>query len=90
MITKPFREPARILFHLNGITRIVLERYEGMGIADGGLWEIPTDLIPLDLRPIGSRFMLVGQFIQAETRDTGEELREALRTLRVESIEGGR
>jgi hypothetical protein len=85
--TTPFREPARLLFHLNGISRIVLERFEGMGIADGGLWDISTELIPLGLRTIGARFYVVGQHVWPDARDTGESLREAVRTLRVEAIE---
>ena len=53
------REPARVLFHLNGYTKVLLERTEGVGMADGGIvWEIATDLIPAHLRKIGSRFIV--------------------------------
>jgi hypothetical protein len=90
MITTPFREPARLLFHLNGVSRIVVERYEGLGIADGGFWDIPTGLIPLELRSLGARFLIVGQYVWPEAGDSGEELRDAVRSLRVEPIEGER
>ena len=53
------RELARVLFHLNGYTKVLLERTEGVGVADGGIvWEISTDLIPAHLRQIGSRFIV--------------------------------
>jgi hypothetical protein len=53
------REPARVLFHLNGYTKVQLERTGGIGTADGGIvWEISTDLIPGHLRNIGSRFIV--------------------------------
>lgn len=53
------REPARVLFHLNGYTRVLLERTAGVGMADGGVvWELPTERIPHHLRTIGSRFIV--------------------------------
>ena len=53
------REAVRVLFHLNGYTKILLERTEGLGMADGGIvWEIATDVIPPHLRKIGSRFIV--------------------------------
>lgn len=52
-------EPVRVLFHLNGYTKIFLERTENVGMADGGIsWDIWTYKIPLHLRKIGSRFIL--------------------------------
>ena len=86
MRTTPFREPARLLFHLSGVSRVVLERLEGNGMADGGEWDVSTELIPHGLRTIGARFLLVGQFVRPEAGDTATELREAVRTLRVEAI----
>ena len=53
------REPARVLFHLNGFTKVLLERTERVGLADGGIvWDIPTEIIPAHLRKIGSRFIV--------------------------------
>jgi hypothetical protein len=47
-----FREPARVVMHLNGgFTKVALERTLGSGMADGGVyWDIPTGRIPLHLR----------------------------------------
>lgn len=59
MKERVIREPARVLFHLNGYTKVLLERTEGVGMADGGIvWGISTDLIPAHLRRIGSRFIV--------------------------------
>ena len=62
---RPIREPARLLFHLGeGYTRILLERTEGLGMANGGAkWDIPTDLIPRYLRRIGARFLVGSQSV---------------------------
>jgi hypothetical protein len=52
-------EPVRVLFHLNGYTKVLVERTEGVGMADGGIvWELPTERIPRHLRRIGSRFIV--------------------------------
>jgi hypothetical protein len=79
MRVRPFREPARILFHLSeGYTRVSLERTEGQGMADGGTcWDIPTSMIPQQLRCIGSRFQLVGQLVRPEEVDSVEDWRSA-------------
>ena len=84
----PIREPARILFHLNeGFTRILFERTEGLGIANGGAeWDIPTSLIPPNLRRIGSRFMIDSASIWPEPGDTAEELRAAIYEIRIEEL----
>lgn len=84
----PFREPVRLLFHLNGVSRVVFERLEGNGMAGGGGWEIPTEIIPAGLRAIGIRFLVEGQFVWPEAGDTATELREAVRAMRVVSLEG--
>ena len=52
-------EPARLLFHLNGYSKILLERTQGIGSADGDIvWDVTTDIIPIHLRKIGSRFIV--------------------------------
>lgn len=53
------REPARVLFHLNGYTKVLLKHTEGVGLTDGGIvWDISTEIIPPHLRKIGSRFIV--------------------------------
>ena len=53
------KEPTRILFYLNGYTKVLLERTEGKGLADGGItWDISTEIIPVHLRKISSRFVI--------------------------------
>ena len=53
------REEARVLFHLNGYTKVMMERTEGIGLADGGIvWDISTEIIPVHLRRIGSCFIV--------------------------------
>lgn len=58
-------------------------------MAGGGGWEIPTKIIPIALRPIGTRFLVEGQFVWPEVGDTATDLREAVRTMRVMSLEEG-
>jgi hypothetical protein len=74
------REPVCLLMHLNeGYTKVLLERTEGSGMADGGIvWDIPTHAIPLHLRRIGARFVVVTESIWPEEKDTAEELRSAI------------
>ena len=56
---QPIEEQVRVLFHLNGYTKVLWERTEGVGLADGGIvWDITTAMIPPHLRAIGSRFIL--------------------------------
>jgi hypothetical protein len=53
------REPVRVLFHLNGYTKVSLQCGAGRGLGDGVVWwDIPTHLIPAHLRKIGSRFLV--------------------------------
>lgn len=83
-----FREPVRVLMHLNGgYTKVILERMEGKGLADGGVdWDIPTQKIPFHLRKIGSRFLLIEKsFFSAE--DTIENIREMCWEIEIEEIE---
>ena len=63
-------EPVRVLFHLNGYTKVIVERTEGVGMADGGItWDIPTDVIPAPLRRIGSRFVVSAPTKPEETQE---------------------
>lgn len=65
------REAVRVLFHLNGYTKVVVERTEGVGLGDGGIvWEVPTDNIPAHLRKIGSRFIV--QYVPPSTEEMNE------------------
>ena len=61
MHTQFERAIVRVMFHGNGgFTRVLHEATEGVAMANGGFqWEIPTSIIPEDLRVIGSRFELV-------------------------------
>ena len=65
--------------HLNGgMTKVSLERTEGSGMADGGItWDIPTDDIPMHLRHIGSRFVVVTTMLRPEPGDSAEAIRKA-------------
>jgi hypothetical protein len=85
-----FREPARVVMHLNGgFTKVVLERTMGSGMADGGIcWDIPTDRIPLHLRAIGSRFLVVTHVIRPDADDTVDALRAAVHELAIEELPG--
>ncbi len=78
------REPARLLFHLDVTTWIVMERWEGVGLADGGFTAIPTGSIPLRLRAPGSRFVVVCPCIAPEPGDSIEELAGLARSLRIQ------
>jgi hypothetical protein len=52
----------------------------GLGLADGGVyWEVPTDVIPPNLRGIGSRFILVIETADENEADrmSAEEIRSA-------------
>jgi hypothetical protein len=44
----------------------------------GSYLTIPTAIIPLDLRKIGSKFLLVSQFIQPPREDSYESLMDAI------------
>ena len=53
------RETVRVLFHLNGYTKVIVEAAERVGLADFGIcWDLPTDRIPPELRRIGTRFVV--------------------------------
>lgn len=60
----------RVLFHLNGYTKVIFEDSEGVGLADGGIMcDIPTEAIPVGLRRIGSRFIVSVATTLEETRE---------------------
>ena len=54
------REIVKVIFHLDGgYARVVWERSENTAWASNGwIFDIPTHVIPYDLRAIGSRFLL--------------------------------
>ncbi|BAY86706.1 hypothetical protein NIES267_62170 [Calothrix parasitica NIES-267] len=54
------REAVRVIFHLNGgYTKVIWQRSENTAWAGKGwMFEIPTHVIPFDLRMIGSYFLL--------------------------------
>jgi hypothetical protein len=54
------REPVRVIFHMDGeYTRVIWERSENTAWAGiGWIFDIPTYVIPSDLRAIGSCFLL--------------------------------
>lgn len=70
-----YREPVRVLFHQNGgFTRLEYLRL--------GHWvEIRTEIIPQDLRKIGSRFILSFGAIRPEQSDSAHDLRQALASM---------
>jgi hypothetical protein len=85
------REPVRVTMHLNeGYTKVVLERTVGLGMADGGIeWDIPTEIIPPYLRPIGSRFILVSADREPQENDPEHLIQRRISELRVEEIDPG-
>ena len=54
------RETVRVIFHLNeAYTRVVWQRSENtVWGGNGWMFDVPTDVIPFDLRVIGSCFLL--------------------------------
>jgi len=88
MKTNFVREPVRVLMHLNGgYTKVIVERTEGIGLADGGIeWEIPTAKIPQHLRRIGSRFIVASEAIWPGEKDTIESLKEACSRIEIEEF----
>lgn len=80
MIRHSLRERVRVVMHLNeGYTRVVVERTEGLGLADGGaIWDIPTRIIPPHLCCLGSRFIVTTEALRPEPGDTADQLRDAI------------
>jgi hypothetical protein len=81
------RERVRVLFHLNGYTKVMLERTEGIGLADGGIvWDIPTDLIPWHLRQIGSCFMVQHTPLSSNEENNLEAVHAVKRRFEIEEV----
>ena len=82
----PIRFPVRILFHLNeGYTRVLMERLiDGQPVSLYDI-DIPTEIIPLRLRHLGSRFVLVWPPFSVESTDSADEIRAAMK-YRVEEM----
>jgi uncharacterized protein YbgA (DUF1722 family) len=81
------REPGRVLFHLNGYTKVLLERTEGVGLADGGIvWDISTEIIPAHLRKIGSRFMVQYIALSPEERNNVGAIRGAKNRVEIQEL----
>jgi hypothetical protein len=74
--------------HLNsGITKVSFLRTEGKGLADGGItWDIPTVAIPIHLRSIGSRFMVIAPSFTPDASDSAESIREMCQQIQIEEI----
>ena len=70
------QEFVRVVMHLNGgYTKVRLERFEGSGMADGGIeWDIPTQVIPSHLRFIGTRFLLLADLNNPDPNFEVQEL----------------
>lgn len=83
-----FREPAEVEMHLDGgYTRVRLVRTEGQGLADGGIsWDIPTARIPIELRGIGVRFLLVAPHFVPEAHDSADDIRRALTEIEIHPL----
>jgi hypothetical protein len=74
-----FRERATVLWHLNeGFTTVATDR--------GGSWDIPTHRIPIDLRSIGSRFVVIVQTMTPELSDSSEAMRAAMQNVSTEPL----
>ena len=82
-------ETARVLFHLNGYTKVLLERTEGVSMADGGImWEISTDLIPAHLRRIGSRVIVRYAPLTPEETNNVDAIRGAKDRVEIQELSG--
>ena len=88
-IQSPFREPVRVLRHgEGGVTYVCLTRYEGQGLADGGVtWDIPTDSIPFHLRGIGSEFLVIRPRFTPESSDTADDIRHMCASTEVRELQ---
>jgi hypothetical protein len=81
------RERVRVLFHLNGYTKVMLEATEGIGLADGGIiWDIPTDRIPHHLKHIGSRFMIRHTPLSPNEENNLEAVRDVKNRFEIEEV----
>jgi hypothetical protein len=82
MQTRGDSDVVTVRMHLNGgFTKVVAVATVGLGLADGAAeWDIPTLIIPVELRTIGSRFVLVEDPLYEQPEDVPETYRH----LRVE------
>ena len=89
-VRSPFREPVRVLMHLNGgYTRVSVVRTEGLGMADGGVtWDIPTGAIPPHLRAIGAQFLASMPRFMPEDHDSPDDIRRMIRRLEIHELTG--
>jgi hypothetical protein len=70
----------RVFLHENGgVTLVEITDSAGVSFNIPRL-SVPTDCIPVELRPIGTRFYFQWDGISAEDSDTLEELRARCRT----------
>ena len=82
-----FRERARVLFHLNGYTKVVLERTEGLGLTDGAVsCDIPTRRIPFHLRQIGSVFVIQTSTLSDEELNDPDALHDVKNRFTIEEV----
>lgn len=86
-MTKIQRERVKVTMHLPGNhIQVLVEWTYGLGMADGGVyWEIPTEIVPLNLRAIGSRFTLTLEM--ADEGEMGKLSPEGIRASRKWTIE---
>src|SRR5262249_47304730 len=89
-IRSPFREPVRVVIHLNGgYTRVSVLRTEGLEMADGGVtWDIPTKAIPPHLRAIGAQFLAVVPRFIPEDHDSPDDIRRMIEQVEVHELTG--
>ena len=79
-VQTPFNEPARLIFHLDaGYSRIELIRLKWH-------WEIPTSSIPIPLRHIGAKFLVIAPRFSVEDTDSADEIRQMIATLRISEL----
>jgi len=78
-----FRFRVRVEMHLpEAFTRVRI-----LDIANGShWWDIPTDSIPLHLRPIGSQFLVMSPRFTVEHFDTPDEIRQMCREVQVAEL----
>src|SRR5262245_8615226 len=88
MNSQVLRESVRLLFHLNGYTKVMVERTEGLGIADGGVtWDLPTERIPPHFRKIGSRFIVQLEQLSDDEQKDPEALHDLKNRFEIFSLE---
>jgi hypothetical protein len=82
------RETVRVIMHLSGEhTQVLVESTVGVGLAGGSVfWEIPTQVIPIDLRKMGSRFVPVTTSV-AGSREAEELTADQIRSARSVQVE---